>query len=612
MEWWDSWDFRRTKEKCSRKAHKQVLCCTLIRAGHVVTARSNCSLVLSTWSCWCLSKVVWGGGKLHRKPVVPDKPRCLRRNAFPWTASLETWVLCWLLKNSEKQSFIAQLEEYGDLLATGLPFKRDEVDRQLSELLSQGRIKPSNSPWSSPILLAKKHDGSYRLCIDYRRLNAVTVKDAKPLPRSNDILESLGGAQWFSCLDFPSQRGIAQKPHLSHIGGQFQWTCFPFGVTNGPGTFTRLMNLALQGLTWKECLIYLDDIIIMSSTFNDHLSRLCSVFDRLQNAGLRLKPPKCIFLQWKVSFLGHVVSEKGIQTDPEKTASVCDWPTPTSELELKGFLGLLTYYRRFIPGFAATAEPLNCLTRKNVEFKWGDAQEKAFRGLKDCLTNPPVLAYPDFSIATGQFILDTDASSGSGIGAVLSQKQADGTERVIAYGSAALHRHERNYCATGLEILVLVDFIDHFHYYLLGRKFLVWTDHHALMMSFKQPEGQVACGWRDSRNMISLLHTVLERVMRMQTKDENMEVAHRVVIPHMWPQQFWNQTKRRRGHPRPQKANFLELQSKLLRPNTVTLTLAQWWWELKKANLNHRMRSFPLWVRSLGNMHSTRTTRVEG
>ena len=251
------------------------------------------------------------------------------------------------LSEDKKQSFTDLLEEYEDLFAIGdgklgrthllehtidtgsataikqaprrLPsFKRDEVNRQLSDLLAQGRIEPSNSPWSSPIVLAKKHDGSYRLCIDYRRPNAVTVKDSQPLPRSDDILQSLGGAKWLSCLDLFSgywQVPVAKedRPKTAFVThrGQFQWTCLPFGVTNGPGTFTRLMNLALQGLTWKECLVYLDDIIIMSSTFDEHLSRLRSVFERLRTAGLKLKPQKCIFLQRRVSFLGHVVSARG-------------------------------------------------------------------------------------------------------------------------------------------------------------------------------------------------------------------------------------------------------------------------------------------------------------
>ncbi len=189
------------------------------------------------------------------------------------------------------------------------------------------------------------------------------------------MIESLGGAQWFSCLDLASgywQVPIAKKnrPKTAFVThrGQFQWTCLPFGVTNVPETFTQLMKLALQVLTRKECLVCLDDIIIMSSTFDDRLSGLRSVFDRLRNAGLKLKPLKCIFLKRKVSFfLGHVVSAEGIQTDPEKTAAVGDWPTPLCVSELKGFLGLVTYYRRLIPGFAATVEPLNCLPNQRAK-----------------------------------------------------------------------------------------------------------------------------------------------------------------------------------------------------------------------------------------------------
>ena len=204
---------------------------------------------------------------------------------------------------------------------------------------------------------------------------------------------------------------------------------------------------------------------------------------------MKLKSSKCIFLQRQVSFLGHVVSADGIQTDPEKIAAVHDWPTPTSISELKGFLGLVTYYRRFIPGFSAVAGPLNYLTRKEVEFKWGPQQESAFCQLKHRLMNPPVMTDPDFSKTNSHFILDTDASTGHGVGAVLSQKQPDGSKRVPAHGSRALHCHERNCCATRLEMLALVDLIDHFRY-----SFLVRTDHHALkwLISFKQQEGQVA------------------------------------------------------------------------------------------------------------------------
>ena len=187
-------------------------------------------------------------------------------------------------------------------------------------------------------------------------------------------------------------------------------------------------------------------------------------------------------------------SQRKASRHPEKTRAVREWPTPTSVGEVRSFLGLASYYRRYIPGFAAKSEPLRCLLQKNRQFEWTEQQQKAFTELKECLVNPPALAYPSFGPEAGEFILDTDASTEKGIGAVLSQKQSDGTERVIAYGSRSLQPPEQNFCATRLEMLALVEFIDHFRYYLLGRCFTARTDHHALkwLRSFKEPQGQVA------------------------------------------------------------------------------------------------------------------------
>ena len=381
------------------------------------------------------------------------------------------------------------------------PHKKEIVEKQLDDLLKQGRIEESNGPWSSPVVLARKKDGSYRLCIDYRKLNEVTTRDAQPLPRIDDILESLDGAVWFSTLDLAS--GYWQVPvspqdrdktaFVTHKG-QFRWTCMPFGLTNGPATFQRLMNLALKGIAWKDCLVYLDDIIIWSSTFDEHLRQLRAVFERLRAAKVKLKKKKCSFLQRSIKFLGHVVSAKGIQTDPDKTKAVQEWPTPKDVAELRSFLGLCSYYRRFINNFAVITEPLRRLLQKGTEFAWKEQQERAFQELKNCLVTPPVLAYPNFGPSAGEFVLDTDASTEKGIGAVLSQLQEDGTEKVIAYGSRSLQPNEKNYCATRLEMLALVAFIHEFRYYLLGKKFTVRTDHHALkwLRSFKEPEGQVA------------------------------------------------------------------------------------------------------------------------
>ena len=350
-------------------------------------------------------------------------------------------------------------------------------------------------------MLARKHDGTYRMCTDFCKLNQSTKKDAIPLPRTNDLLEALGGAQWFSSLDLASgywQMQVKEedrpKTAFSTHRGQFQWTVMPFGLTNGPASFTRLMNLALSGLTWTHCLVYLDDIIIWAPTFEDHIHRLRLVFDRIRAAGLKLKPSKCRFLRKEVVFLGHVVSSDGIKTDPEKVKAVETWPVPLNVKELQSFLGLASYYRKFILGFSIIAEPLYQLCRKTVSFSWQQGQQAAFEELKGRLISAPVLAYPNFSAEAGSFILDTDVSQYQGIGAVLSQQQQDGTEREIAYGSRSLNEHEKNYCTTRLEMLALVTYVDYFRYYLLGRRFCVRTDHSSLrwLRSFKEPEGQVA------------------------------------------------------------------------------------------------------------------------
>ena len=192
------------------------------------------------------------------------------------------------------------------------PHQREIIDRQLDDLLKHGRIEPSQSPWSSPVVLARKHDGTFRMCVDYRKLNQCTVKDAQPLSRSDDVLETVGGAPWFSCLDLASgywQMQVADKDRpktaFSTHRGQFQRKVMPFGLTNGPASFTLLMNLALDGLTCTYCLVYLDDIMVWSDIVDEHLSRLPQVFDRIRKAGLKLKPAKCQFLKKRVTFLGH-------------------------------------------------------------------------------------------------------------------------------------------------------------------------------------------------------------------------------------------------------------------------------------------------------------------
>ena len=375
--------------------------------------------------------------------------------------------------------------------------RKEETRKLLQDMLRNDTIQPSSSPWASPIVLVQKKDGSFRFCVDYRKLNAVTRKDAYPLPRIDDTLDTLSGAHWFTTLDLISgywqvevEPADREKTAFCTPEGLFEFKVMPFGLCNAPATFQRLMNSALSGLHGNSCLVYLDDVIIMGNTFLDHLNNLQHVFHRIRAAGLKLQPNKCALCQKEVSFLGYIISQAGISTDLRKTERVISWPLPTSKREVQQFLGLANYYRRFIKNFAKIANPLHKLTEKSAPFLWTAECQLAFDNLKHSLTSAPVLAHPDYS---KPFILDTDASQ-TGIGAVLSQVQDDGCERVIAYASKTLSRQERHYCVTRHELLAVVTFVHNFRPYLLGRKFLLRTDHGSLiwLQNFKEPEGQLA------------------------------------------------------------------------------------------------------------------------
>ena len=374
--------------------------------------------------------------------------------------------------------------------------QREEVHREVQNMLEKGVIEPSESPWQSPVVLVKKKDGSTRFCLDYRKLNEVTTKDAYPLPRIDDCLEALGGSKWFSTLDLASgywqvmlDKDDREKTAFSAAGGLYQFTTMPFGLCNAPATFERLIEKVLAGLPWEVCLAYLDDLIVHAESFELEMQRLRDVFDRLRAAKLKLSPKKCHLFQKKVTFLGHVVDAEGISTDPEKIATVRDWPVPRSVKELRSFLGLASYYRRFIDSFAQICRPLYRLTETGRCFRWNEDCDEAFARLKRALTTAPVLALP---IPDGQFILDTDASD-DGIGAVLSQV-VQGEERVVAYFSRTITKAERRYCVTRKELLAVVAAVRRFHYFLFGQKFVVRTDHNALrwLLTFKDPEGQLA------------------------------------------------------------------------------------------------------------------------
>ena len=380
--------------------------------------------------------------------------------------------------------------DVGDALPKKIPprktsfAEKDLIENTVEELLRSGKIRPSNSPWASPVVLVRKKDGTLRFCIDYRSLNDVTVKDAYPLPRIDDALDYLNGAKYFSTLDLASAYWqVAMDPDsvdktafATHIG-LYEWLVMPFGLSNAPATCERLMEQLFQGLQWKGVLVYLDDLVAYGNTWPRALRLLRKVFQRLREANLKLKPSKCFLMRTEAEYLGHRVNADGVSPSDVKTKAIKHWPEPASVDEVRSFLGLTGYYRRFVENYAEKAQPLTSLLRKNSKFEWGPAQAEAYRFLRDALVEFPVLGTIR---PTGRLILDTDASDYA-IGAVLSQMQ-DGQERVIAYYSKTLNDAQTRYCTTKKELLAVKMGLENWDHYLRNpsEKFLIRTDHAAL------------------------------------------------------------------------------------------------------------------------------------
>jgi transposase InsO family protein len=377
------------------------------------------------------------------------------------------------------------------------PAMQKIINEQVDELLRDGRIEPSRSPYSAPIVLVGKKTGEMRMCVDYRQLNAKSIPDAYPLPRINHILEKLKDAKYISTLDLksgywqiPMARSSREYTAFTVPGrGLFHWKVMPFGLHSAPATFQRALDGVIGPDMEPHAFAYLDDIIVVGRSLQEHMDNLREVFRRLRNANLRLNKAKCSFFKKSIIYLGHQVSEGGIHTDPGKIAAIKELQPPTTVRELRRCLGIASWYRRFVPNFATLVQPMSTLLKKGRKWVWSEDQQRAFEALKTSLTQAPVLACPDFA---ERFTLQTDASD-IGLGAVLTQ-QIQGTERVIAYASRRLSVAESRYSTTEKECLAIVWAIRKLRCYLEGYEFDVVTDHLALkwLNSIENPTGRIA------------------------------------------------------------------------------------------------------------------------
>jgi hypothetical protein len=385
------------------------------------------------------------------------------------------------------------------------PGNRDEILNQSATMLDQNIIVSSTSPYNSPLhVVPKKKDASgkekKRVVADFRQLNLKTIQDNYPLPNIEDIFDQLGKARYFSAFDLysgfhqikldPSTR---HKTAFSTPRGHFEFVRMPFGLKNAPPTFQRMMDRALSGLIGNGVFVYLDDIIVYGKTLEEHNANLRKLFQRLREVGLKLQPDKCEYLAPELTYLGHVITPEGIKPNPFKIKAVASFPEPTCTKQIKQFLGLASYYRKFIKDFSKIARPLNQLLCKNKTFNFTAECRRAFETLRDKLCSAEVLMFPDFS---KPFYLTTDASDFA-IGAVLEQLDSNNQRRPIAYASRALNSAEQNYSTIEKELLSIVWHVKHFRPYLYGRKFIIRTDHQPLtwLFNLKDPSSRLM-RWR--------------------------------------------------------------------------------------------------------------------
>jgi len=371
----------------------------------------------------------------------------------------------------------------------------EKIEEALKNLEDNKIIRKCESAWNTPMVCVwKKEKKDIRLCLDFRSLNKITERKAFPMPNIEEMLDSLKGSKFFSTIDLGSayyqielEPESQEKTAFSTRKGQFCFNRMPFGIAAAPATFQKLMTMVLGDLLWKVAVVYLDDILIFADTKEEHLKRIEMVLERIKYAGLKVNPEKCLFLKIETKFLGHIINGNGIRTDDNKIESIRGFERPKCIKKLRSFLGLCNYYRKFIKSYAKIARNLEAMCGNNNKDKlvWTEECENGFNELKNALIKTPILVYPDYK---KEFILDTDASFDT-IGAVLSQQDEHGNERVIAYGSHSMSKHEIGYCITRKELLAIYYFTQHFKHYLYGKRFVLRTDHKALtfMLTTKKP-----------------------------------------------------------------------------------------------------------------------------
>jgi hypothetical protein len=353
-----------------------------------------------------------------------------------------------------------------------------ELKKQIKELLEKGFICPSSSSWGAPVIFVEKKDGTQRMCVDYRLLHEVTIKNKYPLPRIEDLFDQLRGAKVFSKIDLRSSYH-QMKIRWSNIPktafttryGLYEYTVMSFGLTNAPAYFMFLMNKVFMEYLDKFVVVFIDDILIYSKTKEEHEEHLRCVLQKLREQQLYAKFSKCDFWLKEVSFFGHIITDGGISVDLAKVEDVLKWEPPRTVKEIRSFLGLAGYYRRFIEGFSKIVKPLTTLLEKDREFKWTDACQDSFEELKRRLTTALVLVMPDLQKG---FDIYCDASR-QGLGCVLMQEG-----HVIAYASRQLRKHEQNYPTHDLKLAAVFHALKIWRHYIMGTKCQIYTDHKSL------------------------------------------------------------------------------------------------------------------------------------